>query len=92
MIMGWFYLIPTIICLVIAYFIYDAVKKTKTKMEKKLGPAPSELAMRQMLEEIKKRDLPKCPRCNCEAFAILETDSKYKCESCQYEFEVVLHI
>jgi len=88
----WFYLIPGIIILAIGVFIYNAVKKTKAKIEKKLGPAPSELAMKQLLEEIKSRELPKCPRCHSEAFAIFDTDARYKCELCNYEFEGVPHI
>ncbi len=85
-------MIPAIIILVIAIVIYKTVKKMKAKIVKKLGPAPSELAMQQLLEEIKGRELPKCPRCQSETFAILETDSKYRCNSCHYEFESVLHI
>lgn len=88
----WFYLFPILIVLAIIVFIVRAYRKFKVKIERKLGPAPSEMAMKQLVEQIKNRELPKCPRCNGETFAMIATDSRYKCESCRYEFEGAPHI
>lgn len=88
----WFWLFPVIIVVVIIIFVHKSVKKVKEKIERKLGPAPSEMAMKQLLDQIKSRDLPQCPRCNGQTIAMLETDASYKCESCDYEFQGAPHI
>ena len=88
----WFWLFPVLIIVVIIIFVFRSVKKVKEKIERKLGPAPSEMAIKQLLDQIKNRELPKCPRCDGEPIALLETDSNYKCESCNYEFEGAPHI
>jgi transposase-like protein len=83
----WTLIVSGILVLVIVIFIFRAVRQVKAKIERKLGPAPSEMAMKQLLDQIKSRELPKCPRCQNETLAMLETDSRYKCESCQFEFD-----
>lgn len=92
MTIDWTLIVPTIIVLAVTVFVLKAVRKVKEKLHKKLGPAPSELAMKQLLEQIKNRELPKCPRCHSETFAMLDSDSRYKCESCHFEFEGATHI
>lgn len=88
----WVNLAFALIVLAIAYSIYRTIKQTRAKIEKKLGPAPSEMAMKQLYDQIKNKELPKCPECGGESFAMIDADYKYKCDSCHHEFEGAAHL
>ncbi len=89
--LDWFNIILGIMVVVIVGFIVNAVRKTNDEIHKKMGPLPSEWRTKKTIKEIRKRDIP-CPRCGKQTSAMLGTESKYKCDTCNYESEGVEHI
>jgi ribosomal protein S27AE len=89
--LDWFNITLAILVVTIAGFIMKAIRQTQAEIDKGLGPAPGERRMKKAIEEITQRDI-RCPRCGNEAFAMLGTGNRYKCDSCHFEFEGAEHI
>ena len=69
--------------LVVIGFIVYAVRRTMTQIEK---TGVSGEKARDLAKRIRELDV-RCPRCNLQSFALLETGNQWKCESCNYVFE-----
>jgi len=70
------------------------VRQTKTDIDeglKGVGPAKRTEYYEELAEQIRSQDI-RCMRCQGQAFAMLGTDNKYKCHSCDFEFEGLPHI
>jgi DNA-directed RNA polymerase subunit RPC12/RpoP len=87
----WFYIVLGIMVAAIVGFIVKAVRMTNAEIHKKMGPLPDEWKMKKAIEEIRKRDIS-CPRCGKQTFAMLGTQNRYKCDTCNHEFEGPDHI
>lgn len=83
-----FNLLLLALVVVIVAFIVIAVRKTMGEMTKAgvTGEDARELAKR-----LRERDV-RCPRCNGQSSALLGTDTRYKCDSCHFEFEGPSHL
>ena len=89
--LNWFNIILGIMVVAIVVFIVRAVRKTKAEIYKGLGPEPGERRIRQAIKEIRERDI-RCPHCGRQSSAMLGTGNKYKCDTCNHEFEGPSHI
>jgi ribosomal protein L37AE/L43A len=92
--MDWFNIILAVMVISIVLFIVNAIKKTKADIDnrfKRTTPTERERAMKKLVEEIRGRDI-RCSRCGEQAFALLGTGNKYKCEACNHVFDGPEHI
>jgi DNA-directed RNA polymerase subunit RPC12/RpoP len=89
--LDWFNIILGIMVVAIVGFIVYAIRKTKAEIYRGLGPEPGERRMKQVIKEIRERDI-RCPHCGRQSFAMLGTGNRYKCDTCHHEFEDVDHI
>jgi DNA-directed RNA polymerase subunit RPC12/RpoP len=90
----WFTIILALMVLSIVLVIVNAVKRTKTEIDerfKRSTPTERERDMRKLADEICSRDV-RCSRCGEQAIALLGTGNKYKCETCNHEFDGPEHI
>jgi ribosomal protein S27AE len=79
--------------LVIAAFIVRAVRLTNASLAmaaRHVDPTNPDVA-RSVVDQIRGRN-PRCPRCGEQTFALLDTENRYKCESCDFTFTGPAHI
>jgi ribosomal protein L37AE/L43A len=80
----------------IVAFIVRAVKQVNAEIEGKLrGVGPHERldVMREMVARARAQaNDVRCPRCQGMAFAMLDRDPWWKCDSCNWEFEGPEHL
>jgi hypothetical protein len=84
----WFNLALIGMIAAIAGFIAYAVRKTMDKVAK---PGMSAEDMRKLAAQIRERDI-RCPRCSRQSSAMLGTETRCKCDSCNFVFEGTKHI
>ena len=88
-----FYLSLAVIVVAIAAFIVRAVRLTKASLAaaSRHVDLTNQDVTRSLVEQIRGRELS-CPRCGHDAFALLGTVHRYKCDICNSEFEGPAHI
>ncbi len=84
----WFNLLLMAMVIIVVGFIVFSIRKTIGSMTKS-GVSGDEA--RKLAARIRERDI-RCPRCSRQSSALLGTETKYKCDSCNYEFEGPNHI
>ena len=88
-----FFLSLALIVMVIAAFIIRAVRLTNASLRsasRHQNLMHAEVA-RRVIEEMRAKDV-RCGRCGGQTFALLETEDRYRCETCSLEFEGPAHI
>ena len=83
-----------VIATMVVLFIVKAVRQTKADIDKRfMGTDPSRRddMARELAEQIRKQEV-NCSRCGRYANALIGTNNKYKCHSCNFEFEGPPHI
>ena len=88
-----FYVSLALIVVVIAAFIVRAVRLTNASLA--LASRQVNLtnpdAARAVVDQIRGREVL-CPQCGGQTFALLGTENRYQCESCEFAFEGPEHI
>ena len=84
----WFNLLLISFVLLVVVFIALAIRKTMGEMTRS-GISGDEA--RRLAEEIRSRDV-RCPRCDRQSSALLGTNNRYKCDTCNHEFEGPEHM
>ena len=90
----WFTIILALLVAAIALFIIKAVRQTKVDIDNRLKhvePAKRNEYAKKLAERIRSQDVS-CTRCGRQAFALLGTGNKYKCHTCNFEFEGSPHM
>ena len=85
----WFTLIIIAFAAVIVIFIIKAVRQTKAEIDQKLkgvDPAKRDEVTMKLVEKIRSQDV-RCTRCGRQTHNVWGTTNKYKCDSCNHEFE-----
>jgi len=88
-----FYVSLAVIVVVIIAFIVRAVRLTNASLATAsyhLNLTNPDVA-RSLVDQIRRRELP-CPRCGHDTFALLGTENRYKCDTCDFDFEGPAHI
>jgi len=81
------------IAVVIVAFIARAVRLTNASIalaSRRVDLTNPDVA-RLVASALRERELP-CPQCGQETFALLGVEHRYKCDSCNFEFEGPAHI
>jgi DNA-directed RNA polymerase subunit RPC12/RpoP len=79
--------------LAVVAFIVRAVRLTNASIasaSRRVDLTNPDVA-RSVIRALDERDVP-CPRCGHETFALLGTETRYKCDSCNFEFDGPPHI
>lgn len=88
-----FYVSLAVLVVVITVFIVRAVRLTHASLASAshhLNLTNPDIA-RSLADQIRGRELP-CPRCGHDTFALLGTENRYTCDSCDFDFEGPAHI
>ena len=85
--LDWFNMLLLGTIIAVIGFIIFSVRKTMGTLSKK---GLSDDDMRELAARIRNRDM-RCPRCGRQSSAMIGTKVKYKCDSCNYEFEGPKH-
>jgi len=80
-------LLLSMVLLVVGFIVF-AIRKTLSEISK---PGLSGDEARKLAQRIRQRDI-RCPGCNRQSSALLGTDTKYKCDTCNYEFDGPNHM
>lgn len=86
--LDWFNLILIALVLLIVVFIARAIRKTTGELSQS-GLSGEEA--RRLAEQIRKRDV-RCPQCDRQSSAMLGMKNRYKCDTCNHEFEGPEHM
>ena len=82
-----------VIVVVVIAFIVRAVRLTNVSLataSRHLNLTNPDVA-RSLVDRICRLDLP-CPRCGHDTFTLLGTENRYKCDTCDFDFEGPAHI
>ena len=82
------------IVVAVLFFIVRAIKQTRAEIDQRfenMDPARRETLYKDLAAAIRSRDV-RCARCPGQAFALVGTGNRYKCHSCNFEFEGPPHI
>ena len=87
-------LIIIVMVVAIALFILKAVRQTKEDIDERLkgvDPAKRNEFAKALAEKIRAQDV-RCPRCGKQAFGLMGTVDRWKCHTCNFEFDGPPHI
>lgn len=84
----WFGLMLIALVLLVLAFIVSAIRKTMREVTQS-GVSGDEA--RKLAELIRAQDT-RCPRCGRQSSALLGTEDRYKCDTCNHVFEGSKHI